>query len=288
MRDMISIKDLSKADVEKIFRLTDKLKNKLTNDLKGKNIVLIFQKASTRTRVSFTVAINQMGGNAIVLNWNELQLGRGETIEDTARVLEGYGDAIIARVFSQDDLVKMSKVSKKPVINALSDLEHPCQALADLYTIKQKKKKLKGLKIVFLGDGANNTFHSLIMLCQMFGMDIVVSCPLKYKPKMKGKYKIIEDPKKAVENASVLYTDAYVSMGEESQAKNRIKDLSKYQLNSRLVKLAKRDVIVMHPLPAHRGMEITDDVIDGKHSIVWGQAENRLHTEKAILYLLMK
>jgi len=263
MRDMISIKDLSKADVEKIFRLTDKLKNKLTNDLKGKNIVLIFQKASTRTRVSFTVAINQMGGNAIVLNWNELQLGRGETIEDTARVLEGYG-------------------------NALSDLEHPCQALADLYTIKQKKKKLKGLKIVFLGDGANNTFHSLIMLCQMFGMDIVVSCPLKYKPKMKGKYKIIEDPKKAVENASVLYTDAYVSMGEESQAKNRIKDLSKYQLNSRLVKLAKRDVIVMHPLPAHRGMEITDDVIDGKHSIVWGQAENRLHTEKAILYLLMK
>lgn len=288
MKDLLSINDLSKSDVEKIFKLTDKLKNKQTNDLKGKNIVLIFQKASTRTRVSFTVAINQLGGNAIILNWNELQLGRGETIEDNTRVLEGYGDAIIARVFSQGDLVKMAKVSKEPVINALSDFEHPCQALADLYTIKQKKKTLKGLKIVFLGDGANNTFHSLILLCQMFDMNAVVSCPTKYKPKIKGNYKIIEDPKKAVKGADILYTDAFVSMGEESQTKKRIKDLRKYQLNSQLVKLAKKDVLIMHPLPAHRGQEITDDVIDGKHSVVFDQAENRLHTEKAILYLLIK
>ncbi|MBI1978704.1 MAG: ornithine carbamoyltransferase [Candidatus Aenigmarchaeota archaeon] len=288
MRDLLSVNDLSKSDVEKIFKLTDKLKNKQTSYLKGKNIVLIFQKASTRTRVSFTVAINQMGGNAIVLNWNELQLGRGETIEDTARVLEGYGDAIIARVFSQNDLVRIAKVSKEPVINALSDLEHPCQAIADLYTIKQKKKRLKGLKIVFLGDGANNTFHSLIMLCQIFGVRTIASCPKKYRPKIKGKYRIIEDPKKAVKDADVLYTDTFVSMGEEAEQAKRLRDLRKYQLNSDLVKLAKKDAIVLHPLPAHRNVEITDNVIDGKHSVVWNQAENRLHTEKAILKLLIK
>ena len=155
---LLSINDLSKADIEKIFRLTDKQKNKQTQHLKGKNIVLVFQKPSTRTRVSFTVAINQLSGNAITLNWNELQIGRGETIEDTTRVLERYVDAIIGRVFSHSDLIKMAKIAKIPVINALSDFEHPCQALADLYTIKQKKKKLKGLRIVFLGDGANNTF----------------------------------------------------------------------------------------------------------------------------------
>ena len=229
-----------------------------------------------------------MGGDAIILNWNDVQLGRGETIEDTTRVIERYGDAIIARVFSQKDLVKIAKASKEPVINALSDFEHPCQALADLYTIKQKKKKLRGLKIVFLGDGANNTFHSLIMLCEKFGVNIIVSCHPNYKPKIKGNYKIVENPKKAVKDADVIYTDTWVSMGEESQTKKRIKDLRKYQLNSELVKLAKKNVIIMHPLPAHRGMEITNDVIDGKHSVVFDQAENRLHTEKAILKLLIK
>jgi len=287
-KNLLSVNDLSKADVEKIFKLTDKLKNKQTNDLKGKNIVLIFQKDSTRTRVSFTVAINQLGGNAIILNWNELQLGKGETIEDTTRVLERYGDAIIARVFSQDDLVRIAKVSKEPVINALSDFEHPCQALADLYTIKQKKKKLKGLKITFLGDGANNTFHSLIMLCQMFGMDIVVSCHPKYKPKIKGRYKIIENPKKAVKGADIIYTDTWVSMGKESETGKRIKDLQKYQVNSELVKLAKKNVIIMHPMPIHRGFEMTNDVADSKKSVIFTQAENRLHTEKAILYFLLK
>lgn len=287
-KDLLSIKDLSKPDVERIFKLTDKLKNKRTNHLRDKNIVLIFQKSSTRTRVSFTVAINQMGGNAIVLNWDELQLGRGETIEDTTRVLEGYGDAIIARVFSQNDLARMAKVSNEPVINALSDSEHPCQALADLYTIKQKKKKLKGLKIVFLGDGANNTFRSLIMLCQMYSMKIFVSCHPKYKPRIKGKYKIITNPRTAVRDADVIYTDTWVSMGEEAESRKRIRDLNKYQVNSELINLAKKDAIVMHPLPAHRGQEITDDVIDGKRSVVFDQAENKLHTEKAILNLFVK
>ncbi|MEM5797611.1 MAG: ornithine carbamoyltransferase [Candidatus Aenigmatarchaeota archaeon] len=288
MKHLLSMNDLSKVDIEKIFRLTDKLKNKQTNDLKGKNIALIFQKPSTRTRVSFTVAINQLGGNAITLNWNELQLGRGETVEDTTRVLERYVDAIVARVFSHEDLVKMAKISKVPVINALSDLEHPCQALADLYTIKQKKKNLRRLKIVFLGDGANNTFHSLILACEKFGLDIVVSCPNNYRPKVRAKYKIIEDPKEAVKDADILYTDVFVSMGQETEQEKRSKELQKYQLNSKLVELAKKDVIVLHPLPAHRGQEITSDVIDGENSVVFDQAENRLHTEKAILYLLMK
>lgn len=288
MKDLLSINDLSKQDIEKIFEITDKLKKKRTNDLKGKNIILIFEKPSTRTKVSFIISINQLGGNAIPLNWNELQLGRGETIEDTTNVLERYADAIVARVFSHDELVRMSKVSRVPVINALSDLEHPCQALADLYTIKQKKKKLKGLKIVFLGDGTNNTFNSLILACEKSGMDIVVSCPQNYRPKIKAKYKIIEDPEEAVKNSDILYVDTFVSMGEESEKEKRLANLKRYQLNSTLVKFAKQDVIIMHPLPAHRGLEITDDVIDGRHSVIFDQAENRLHTEKAILKFLMK
>lgn len=281
--NLLSIKDLSKKNIENIFSLTDRLKGKQTTDLKGKNIALIFQKPSTRTRVSFTVGINQLGGNPVILNWNELQLGRGETIEDTARVLERYVDAIIARVFSHEDLVKMN-IAKIPIINALSDLEHPCQALADLYTIK-KKKGLKG-KIVFLGNGANNTFHSLIYGCEKFDMKVVVSCPKKYRPKIDGDYKIVEDPKEAVRNADIIYTDVFTSMGEESERKIRLKDLKKYKLNSKLLKLAK-EAIVMHPLPAHRGEEITSDVIDGKNSVIFDQAENRLHTEKAILKLLV-
>ncbi len=288
MKDLLSINDLSKVDIEKIFELTDKLKNKHTDYLKGKNIALIFQKPSTRTKVSFEVGINQLGGNAISLNWNELQLGRGETVEDTARVLERYVDAIIARVFSHNDLIKMTKVAKIPVINALSDFEHPCQALADIYTIKQKKKNLKGLKIVFLGDGANNTFHSLMLACEKFGMDIIISCPQNYRPKIKAKYKIIENPKEAVKNADVLYLDVFVSMGQESEKEKRLLDLQNYQLNSELVKLAKKDAIIMHPLPAHRGQEITSDVLDSKNSVVLDEAENRLHTEKAILRLLIK
>lgn len=288
MKDLLSINDLSRVEIEKIFKLTDKLKNKRSNNLKGKNLALIFQKPSTRTKVSFEVAINQLGGNAISLNWNELQLGRGETVEDTSRVLERYVDAIIARVFSHANLVKMSRVTKIPVINALSDLEHPCQALADLYTIRQKKKNLKNLKIVFLGDGANNTFHSLILACEKFGMNIVISCPADYKPKIKAKYRIIENPQEAVKDADILYTDVFVSMGEEAEKERRLKNLQNYQLSSKLVKLARKDAIIMHPLPAHRGQEISSDVLDSKNSVVFDQAENRLHIEKSILYFLIK
>lgn len=287
-KDFLSINDLTKEEIEKIFDLTEKLNKKTEPVLKNKNVALIFQKPSTRTRVSFSVGINQLGGNAITLNWNELELGRGETVEDTTRVLERYVDCIVARVFSHEDLVKMSNTAKVPIINALSDMEHPCQALADLYTIKQKKKNLKGLKIVFLGDGANNTFHSLIYACEKFGMNIVVSCHPDYKPKIKACYRIVEDPKEAVKDADVIYTDVFVSMGQDSEEKQRLDNLKNYQLNADLLKLAKKDAIVMHPLPAHRGIEITSDVVDSKQAVVWDEAENRLHVQKAILALLIK
>lgn len=288
MKNLLSTKDLTKNDVSKIFKLTDELKDKRGPILKDKTLAMIFEKPSTRTRASFETAMNQMEGDAIFFSESDTQLGRGETIEDTARVLSEYADGIVARLFEHKKMLELAKYSSVPVINALDDLEHPCQALADLYTIKKKKKKLKGVKIVFLGDGANNTFHSLIYLCEKFGLNIIVSCPPKYKPKVKAKYKIVKDPKKAVKDADVLYIDTFVSMGEESKEKKRLEDLKSYQLNSELLKLAKKDVIVMHPLPAHRGTEITSDVMDGKNSVIFDQAENRLHVQKAILYLLMK
>lgn len=285
MKHLVSIDDLSKKEVELIFKTTDKLKNVSKPLLKDKVLAMIFEKPSTRTRVSFEVAMLQLGGHAIFLNKNDIQLARGESIADTARVLSRYCDAIMARVFSHDTILELAKHATVPVINGLSDTEHPCQALADAYTIK-KAKGLKG-KIAFLGDGDNNTFHSLIGICQLYGMEIAVSCPQAYHTRMKGRYRIVENPKAAVMGASVLYTDTFVSMGEESEVKKRLEDLRSYQLNSALVKLAKNP-IVMHPLPAHRGVEITSDVMDGKNSAIFEQAENRLHVQKAILALLMK
>jgi ornithine carbamoyltransferase len=227
----------------------------------------------------------ELGGSYLYLTPREMQLSRGETIKDTAKVLSRYVSGIAARTYSHKTVTELAKHASIPIINALTDLEHPCQALADLYTIKQKKG-LKG-KIVFLGDGANNTFHSLIYLCEKFGFEIIVSCPSRYKPKIKAKYKVISDPKKAVKGANIIYTDTFVSMGQEKQAKARDKELKKYQLNSKLLKLAPK-AIVMHPLPAHRGQEITSDVLDGKQSVVLDQAENRLHVQKAVLSKLLK
>jgi ornithine carbamoyltransferase len=192
----------------------------------------------------------------------------------------------MARTFDYQTVVELAKHSTVPVINGLTNFNHPCQALADLYTIKQKKG-LKG-KIVFLGDGANNTFHSLIRGCEKFEMDVVVSCPSNYRPKIEGNYRIVENPQEAVKGADILYTDVFVSMGEEAERQRRLKELIGYQLNSKLVKLAKNDVIVMHPMPIHRGVEITADVADSDKSVILLQAENRLHTEKALLVLLMK
>ena len=284
MKHLISISDIKRKDIELIFKTTDKLKKVKKPLLKNKILAMIFEKPSTRTRVSFEVAMLHLGGHAIYLNQNDIQLSKGESIADTARVLSLYCDVIMARVFSHETISELAKHSSVPVINGLSELEHPCQALADAYTI-MKSKGLKG-KIVFLGDGSNNTFQSLIRVCHMFGMEIIVSCPPNYKPKIKGGYKIVENPKDAVMGTDVIYTDTFVSMGEESEVKQRLHDLRGYQLNSSLVKLAKNP-IVMHPLPAHRGVEITSDVMDGKNSVIFQQAENRLHVQKALLYLLL-
>ena len=288
MKDLLSTKNLTKKQVLEIFKWTDKLKHKKKPLLKDKTLGMIFEKPSLRTKASFEAAITHLGGHSIFLPNAEIKLGERESIADVSRVLSRYVDAIVARLFEHKTMLELAKYSSVPVINGLDDLEHPCQALTDLYTIKQKKKKLKGLKIVFLGDGQNNTFYSLIYICNKFGMDVVVSCPDKYKPKIKAKFKIIKDPKKAVKNVDVIYTDTFISMGLESKKKKRLKDLKKYQVNKNLVKHAKRNYIFLHCLPAHRGHEVTADVIENKNSVVFDEAENRLHVQKAILYLLMK
>lgn len=288
MKHLLSMKDLSKKDIEVIFRTADRLKNKRRPLLKGKTLGMIFAKPSTRTRVSFEVAMTHLGGHAVYLNWNDLQLGRGETIDDTAKVLSRFVDGIMARLFAHINLLELAKASRVPIINGLTDYEHPCQALADLYTIKQKKHKLDGLKIAFLGDGTNNTFHSLLLGAEKLGMEAFVACPNKYRPRVRGNFKILDDPVKAVKDADVVYTDTWVSMGQEKDMGQRLRDLRDYQLNYKVLRYADKDAIVMHPLPAHRGQEITSQVMDGPQSIVFDQAENRLHVQKAILYLLLK
>lgn len=295
-KDLLSINDLSKLDVERIFKLTDKLKNKQTSDLKGKNIALIFQKPSTRTKVSFEVAINQLGGNAISLNWNELQLGREETVEDTARVLERYVDGIVARVFSHEDLVKMARISKVSFINGLSDFEHPCQAISDLYTINQKFGSFKDLKLAYVGDG-NNVCNSLILASSMIGLNISVATPKGYEPSQlvlkqtkfaKNKINLTHNPIEAVKNAQIVYTDTWVSMHQEKERVKRLKVFKSFQVNKNLVSYASRNYVFMHDLPAKRGLEAVSEIIDGPHSIVFQQAENRLHVQKGLLYYLLK
>ena len=288
MKNLISAADLSKKDILKIFKLIDKLKNKRKPLLKDKVLAMIFEKPSTRTRVSFETAMTHLGGHAIYLSKNDMQLGRGETISDTAKVLSRYVDGIMARLFSHGTMKELAKDSSIPVINGLDDHEHPVQALTDLYTIWKKKKSLKNLRIVFLGDGANNTFHSLIYLCEKFGMDIVVSCHHFYKPKISAKYKVMLKPREAVKGADILYVDTFVSMGQENEEERRLKDLAPYQLNSYLLSLAKKNCIVLHPMPMHRGREIAADVVDSKSSIIFEQAENRLHVQKAVLYTMLK
>jgi len=303
-RDLLSILDLSREEMEYIFSLakslkTDFLSGKKHHDyLKGKTVALFFEKPSTRTRISFEVGVYQLGGYPLYLNAQDMQLKRGETISDTARVLERYVDGIMARVYQHSTLEELAKWANIPVINGLSDLEHPCQVISDYYTIFEKKG-YKRLKIVYLGDG-NNVANSLILAGAILGMEIVCSSPKEYNPPLEiirraenlakktgGSVQIIEDPKEAVKNADVLYTDVWVSMGQEEEKELRKRVFPPYQLNRDLVSLAKDDVIVMHCLPAHRGEEITDDVMDGEHSVVFDQAENRLHVQKAILSLFI-
>ena len=268
--------------------------------LKGKTVAMIFQKPSTRTRISFETAVAQLGGHPIYLSWNEMQLGRGETISDTARVLDRYVDAIMARVYSHDDLVVLAESADAPIVNGLSDKHHPCQILADLLTLIQYKKRLKGLKLAYIGDG-NNVCNSLLIGCAKTGVSIAVARPLGYGPdpeavkhaKEAGEtsgasISIVEDPLEAVEAADAIYTDTFVSMGMEKEKETRLSTFTpQYQVNRELLSHAKPGAIFLHCLPAHRGEEVTDDVIDGPRSAVWDEAENRLHTAKGLLSLIL-
>ncbi|MGP8336857.1 MAG: ornithine carbamoyltransferase [Methanosarcinaceae archaeon] len=300
MKHLISMADLSNREIIEILNMAEDLKEKrlrgkITELLKNKSLAMIFEKSSTRTRVSFEVGMADLGGHSLYLNYNDIQIGRGETVPDTARVLSGYVHGITARVNSHDTIGQLAEHATVPVINALSDKEHPCQILADLLTIQEYKNRLIGLKYAWIGDG-NNVCNSAILGCAIVGMDITVACPKGYEPDedivaqaigMGGNVTITNDPEEAAKDADVLYTDVWISMGDEGEREKRMHDLAKYQVNNKLVGLAKHDVIVMHCLPAHRGEEITAEVIDGPHSVVFEQAENRMHAQKALLIELM-
>lgn len=303
-KDLISIAELSPSDIEEIFSVTRELKewhNKGYDEkcLNGKTLGMIFEKSSMRTRVSFEVAMVQLGGHPIYLTQNDINLGKREAVKDGARVLSRYVDGIVIRTFSQEVIQELARYATIPVINALSDYLHPCQALSDLYTIKEKFGTYTNVKIVFIGDG-NNVARSLAQICAKLGIQFHIASPKGYEltsdfiSKVKQMadrddiLRLYQAPKEAAENANILYTDTWVSMGQEAEAEIRKHAFKDFQINSDLLRVTKDDVKVMHCLPAHRGEEITDAVIDGPHSIVYDQAENRLHLEKALLKLLLR
>ncbi|MEM0123657.1 MAG: ornithine carbamoyltransferase [Conexivisphaerales archaeon] len=298
MADYLSVTDFSNEEMEEVWAMTDRLKaNPLNNMLNGKNIILLFEKPSTRTRVSFEVGINQLGGNPIYIDASSSQLSRGESVEDTGHTLDRYVDMVIARVYKHEDLVKLALSMEKPVINALSDIEHPCQIMADLYTIREKLGGVRNKKITFIGDGSNNVCTSLILGSALAGARVKVASPQGYEPKKSivgmaqelsaNSIEIMEDPVKAVSDADIIYTDVFTSMGQENEKQQRLKAfLPKYQVNEQLMKSAPDGSLFMHCLPAHHGEEVTREVLYGRHSIVFDQAENRLHVQKAIMLKL--
>jgi ornithine carbamoyltransferase len=303
-KHLTSIHELSPEDFQSILTLSKQVKaypQRFRSALQGKTLAMIFQKPSTRTRVSFQVGVHQLGGVGLSLGQNELQLGRGESIEDTARVLSRYVDGIMARVFSHDDIIKLARYATVPVINGLSDLLHPCQAICDFFTVSEKfGDNLRGLKVVYVGDG-NNVAHSLAYAAAKLGAHLVIACPgNKYAPNEEvialaradaaqsgAKIEVSTDPQQAVAGAKVVYTDVWTSMGQEEEAKQRRKDLAPFQVNAALFAKADKDAIFMHCLPAHRGEEVTNEVADHPRSVIFDQAENRMHTQKAVMILLM-
>jgi ornithine carbamoyltransferase len=300
-RNLISIYDLTSGKIESIFQKAKELKElhlqgRSYRPLEGMSLAMIFEKPSTRTRVSFEVGMYQLGGHALFLNPQDTQLGRGEAIADTARVLSRYVDGIMIRTFSQERVQEMARFASVPVINGLSDLVHPCQILSDIFTVCEKRATYHALKVAYVGDG-NNVANSWIHGALRLGFDLSLACPSGYEPNQEilsramreasSKIILTHDPKEAVEGADVISTDVWTSMGQEEEHDKRIQAFHSYQVNSALLRGAKEDVLVMHCLPAHRGEEITDEVMDGPHSIVFDQAENRLHVQKAILTLLM-
>jgi ornithine carbamoyltransferase len=303
-RDFVAINDFTREELREFLDVASQIKLRLYagepfEPLKGKSLGLIFMKPSTRTRLAFEVAIFQLGGQAIFLSSRDLQLRRGETIEDTGRVLSRYLDGIMIRTFDHRDVVDLADAATIPVINGLTDLLHPTQALADMLTIREKKGRLEGLKLAYIGDG-NNMTHSLLYAGAILGLDVSVGCPAGYEPgedilgeaqelaKATGaELTVVTDPFEAVDEAAVVYTDVWASMGEEEEHEERLRVFQDYQVNSELLQAAREDAIFMHCLPAHRGEEVTNEVIDGPQSVAFDQAENRLHAHKAILALTM-
>ena len=302
-KDLITLLDYSDAQIVEFIDSADKLKKqkgKLRADLKGKTVALLFQKPSNRTRVSFSVGVHELGGHALYLGPEEISLGKRESTHDVAKTLARYAHCIVARVFHHRDIVELARYADVPVINALCDLHHPCQALADIQTVREQFGKWKGLTLTYVGDG-NNVFHSLMIACAKVGMNVRFAGPDGYDPdpqilkagraiarKNGAAIECGRDPKAAVKGAQVVYADVWVSMGQDKESAGRIKDFKAYQINGDLVKHAAQDHIFMHCLPAHRGLEVTEEVIDGKHSVIFDQAENRLHAQKAVLLYLLK
>lgn len=303
-RDLLCVRDLSVDEIYRIFDLAAALKSELRQGvghplLADKSLGMIFRKSSTRTRVSFEVGIWQLGGHGLYLNTDDIQLGRGESIKDTAEVLSRYLDGIMIRTYGHEEVIELAQYASVPVINGLTDLFHPCQVLADMFTAYEKKGILTGLKLAFIGDG-NNVANSLLCVCAKLGVHMSLACPKGYEPPQVvvemaaadaagtgARLEIVREPLEAAARADIVYTDVWASMGQEQEKAEREKHFAQYQVNSRLMAAAKPDAVVMHCLPAHRGEEITDEVIDGKNSVVYDEAENRLHVQKAIMALLM-
>jgi ornithine carbamoyltransferase len=296
--NLISITDLSKEDILRLLDSAEVFRARRGHHgqpLLGKSLAMIFEKPSTRTRVSLEVAAAELGGHPLYLSASELQLGRGETIADTARVLSRYVHGITARVFSHSTVVQLAKHANIPVVNALSDWEHPLQILADLQTMRQHFAKLEGLRVAWIGDG-NNVCNSLILASAILDMEIMVASPVAYLPKAQvleqakslgGQPKVVAEPEEAARGADVVVTDTWISMGDEGEEAERLRVFGKYQVNAELMDLAAPEAVALHCLPAHRGQEITDEVMDGTKSAVFDEAENRLHTSKAVMAWLM-
>lgn len=300
-RNLLTIFDLTRENMDAVFEKAAILKGRHKRGIPyqpliGKTLGLIFEKASTRTRVSFEAAMYQMGGHAVFISHKDSQIGRGEPVKDTARVLSRYLDGIVIRTFGHELIEEFAGYARVPVINGLTDLHHPCQVLTDVFTIVEKKGECKGLKVAWIGDG-NNMANSWIEAAARLGFDLILACPKGYWPDKKvlerakkeaaSRIEIVNDPKEAAKDADVLNTDVWASMGQEDAREKRMKDFQGYQINKELLKLAKKDAIVMHCLPAHRGEEITEDVIEGGQSAVFDQAENKLHVGKVILEKLL-
>ncbi len=299
-KDFVSIADFSSDWIEEVFNLTEDLKarqkkGELYHPLKGKTLAMIFQKPSARTRISFETGMWQLGGHALYLSPSDIQMGKRESTKDIAQVLSRYNSIIMARLFGHHDMIELSENATVPVINGLTDFNHPCQIMADLFTIKEHLGRIKDFRITYVGDG-NNIVHSWLNIAAKFPFNLVVACPVGYEPdkevleyarKTNNAIEIINDSVEAVKDADVVYTDVWASMGQEAEQAKRDKDFTGFQVNENLVKNAKTGYKFMHCLPAHRGLEVTDGVVDSSNSIVFDEAENRMHVQKAIMVKLM-